>query len=61
MIELLTQLWPEGWSGNPGVLSAGVVGVDGSNSGNQFASPSVAGLPSASPFRIASTSSQKSQ
>src|SRR4051794_12955791 len=44
------QLWPEGWSGNGGVTSAGGVatGVEGSKSGLHAGSACVAGLPSPS-------------
>ena len=49
------QLWPEGYSGNGGVTSAGgaATGVDGSNSGVQFGSASVARLPSLAASRMA--------
>ena len=55
---LLTQLWPEGWSGKLGSIRAGVVGVAGSNSGRQFGSASVAGLPSVSARWMASIGRQ---
>src|SRR4051794_39471556 len=49
------QLWPEGYSGNGGVTSAGgaATGVDGSNSGVQVGSASVAGLSSVAAWRMA--------
>src|SRR4029077_16702109 len=49
------QLWPEGYSGNGGVTSAGgaATGVDGSNSGVHPVSTVVARLPSVSASRIA--------
>src|SRR4051812_50147060 len=49
------QLWPEGYSGNGGLTRAGggATGVDGSNSGNQTGSASVAGVPSGAASRVA--------
>src|SRR4051794_41810665 len=58
------QLWPEGCSGNGGVTSGawpGATGVDGSNSGVQAGSGSVAGLPSPAASRMAVTGRQKLQ
>jgi hypothetical protein len=62
-IALLPQLCAEGWSGNGGVGSGGPKlrpssEAPGSNSGFQFGSPTVAGLPSASPARIAAIGRQ---
>ena len=52
------QPCPDGWSGKFGVASAGVVGVDGSNSGFHAGSAMVAGLPSVSASRTASIGRQ---
>src|SRR6266545_8008353 len=58
----LTHPWPDGWSGKPGVTSGGPeTGTDGSNSGSQFGSASVAGLPSLAASRIAVIGRQKLQ
>ena len=57
----LTQPWPEGWSGNGGVTSGGVVGVDGWNSGSQLGSATVFGLPSVAASWIAARGRQKFQ
>src|SRR3954452_622576 len=62
-IEPAAQLWPEGWSGNGGVTSAGGVAtcVDGSNSGAHVGSASVAGFPSLAASRMAVMGRQKFQ
>ena len=57
----LTQPCPEGWSGNGGVASGGVVCVDGWNSGSQLGSPTVSGLPSFAASWIAALGRQKCQ
>src|SRR5215472_12077866 len=57
----LRQPWPEGWSGNGGVTSAGVVTVAAENKGSQFGSAIVRGLPSVSASRIAALGRQKFQ
>src|SRR4249920_1752872 len=58
----LTHPWPDGWSGNPGVTSGGPeTETDGSNSGSQFGSAAVAGLPSEAACRMAVTGRQKFQ
>src|SRR6266511_5851796 len=58
----LMQVWPAGWSGKPGVTSGGPeTGTDGSKSGSQFGSASVAGLPSLAASRIAVIGRQKLQ
>ena len=59
--ELVTQLWPDGWSGKFGVASGGVEGVAGSNSGRHVGSAVVRGLPSVAAPRIASIGRQKLQ
>src|SRR5712691_6439588 len=60
---LLAQACADGWSGKGGVTSGGGTGtgVAGSNSGVQFESPSVAGLPSVAASRIAVIGRQKFQ
>jgi hypothetical protein len=58
---LLTQLYPDGWSGKGGVVSGGLVAVDGSNSDFQFGSAVVAGFPSDAASWIASIGRQKFQ
>src|SRR6476660_255234 len=57
------QACPDGWSGKGGVASNGVwqTGVDESNSGSQFGSAWVAGLPSALASRIAVIGRQNCQ
>src|SRR3954452_13760182 len=57
------QLWPEGYSGNGGVTSAGgaATGVDGSNSGVQVGSGSVGRVPSLAASRIAVMGRQEFQ
>ena len=57
----LRQLWPDGWSGNGGVPSGGVVCVAGANSDSQFGSGTVAGFPSVPASRIAARGRQKFQ
>ena len=59
--EPLTQPCPDGWSGNGGVPSGGVVGVDGWNSGSQLGSTTVSGLPSFAASWIAARGRQKCQ
>ena len=57
----VTHPCPEGCSGNGGFDSGGVVAVDGSNSGSQVGSATVAGLPSVSASRMAATGRQNCQ
>ena len=57
----VTQLWPDGWSGNGGVPSGGVVCVAGANRDSQFGSGTVAGFPSVPASRIAARGRQKCQ
>jgi hypothetical protein len=58
----VAQLCAEGWSGNAGVESGGPsCCVAGSNSGVQFGSATVAGLPSVSAARIAAIGRQNCQ
>src|SRR5262245_9759283 len=58
----LMQVWPDGWSGKPGVTSAGPeTGTVGLKSGSQAGSAVVAGLPSAPASRIAVIGRQKFQ
>ena len=55
------QVWPDGWSGNGGVPSGGVVCVVGANSDSHVGSPTVAGLPSVPASRIAARGRQNCQ
>ena len=57
----LTQPWPDGWSGNGGVASGGVVAVEAWNSGSQVGSATVSGLPSVAASWIAARGRQKLQ
>src|SRR5439155_26171325 len=58
----LMQVCPAGWSGNPGVTSgAPETGTDGSKSGSQPGSASVAGLSSLAASRIAVIGRQELQ
>src|SRR5262245_26828107 len=58
----LMQVCPDGWSGKPGVTSGGPeTGMDGSKSGSQAGSASVAGLPSLAASRSAVIGRQKLQ
>src|SRR5512132_1456036 len=59
-IAPLMQVCPDGWSGKPGVTSgAPETGTDGSKSGSQAGSASVAGLPSFAASRIEVIGRQK--
>ena len=56
-----TQPWPDGWSGNGGVASGGVVCVAGAKRDSQVGSATVDGFPSVSASRIAARGRQKCQ
>jgi hypothetical protein len=61
VVAPLTQPWPDGWSGNGGVASGGVVCVAGAKSDSHAGSAIVAALPSVSASRIAARGRQECQ